>query len=83
MAESYNVLFDGCRFDLKYDCLLPWSWHAHYNNCAMSQASTGDGHPKGTYTGVCTISSNGAVDLYGTVILGDLTVNGTLMPRTS
>jgi len=83
MAESYNVLFDGCRFDLKYDCLLPWSWHAHYNNCAMSQASTGDGHPKGTYTGVCTINSNGAVDLYGTVILGDLTVNGTLMPRTS
>ena len=81
MAESYNVLFDGCRFDLKFASLLPWSWHAQYNNCTMSQAASTSSHPAGTYTGVCTI--NGNVDLYGIVVAGDVTINGQLMPRTA
>ncbi len=81
LAASVNVLFDGCRFDLKFESVLPWSWNAHYNNCTMSQVSTVLAHPKGTYTGVCRIDGN--VELYGAIILGDLTVNGQVVPRTS
>jgi hypothetical protein len=81
MAESHNILFDSCRFELKFASLLPWSWYAHYNNCTMSQTSAVDSHPAGTYTGVCTI--NGNVDLYGIVVAGDVTINGQLMPRTA
>lgn len=81
MAVSENVLFDGCRFDLKFASVLPWSWYAHYNNCTMSQTAEGYSHPSGTYTGVCTITGN--VYLYGIVIEGDVTINGQLMPRTS
>jgi len=80
LAESVNVLFDGCRFDLQKESLLPWSWNAIYNNCTMSQVSTDLAHPKGTYTGICRIDGN--IELYGAIILGDLTVNGQLMPRT-
>jgi hypothetical protein len=81
MAVSDNVLFDGCQFDLKYTSVLPWSWYALYNNCTMNQASAVHAHPAGTYSGVCTI--NGAVDTYGIVVAGDLTINGQLMPRAS
>jgi len=81
LSTSEQVLFDGCRFELKSQLVLPWSWLARYNNCTMSQTSTIEAHPKGTYTGVCSIVGN--VELYGAVILGDLTVNGKLMPRTA
>jgi hypothetical protein len=79
MAESVNVLFDGCLFKLTDVMVLPWSWNAIYNNCTMSQVSPTLAHPKGTYTGVCTIDGN--VELYGAVIVGDLTVNGQLVPK--
>lgn len=81
MGTSKNVLFDDCRFDLKTDLVLPWSWEASYNNCTMSQVSPELAHPKGIYTGVCTIT--GVVELYGAVILGDVTLNGQLLPRTA
>jgi hypothetical protein len=81
LAVSQNVLFDGCRFDLKFASVLPWSWYAIYNNCIMSQFSTELAHPKGTYTGKCQI--NGTVELDGAVIHGDVTVNGQLVPRTA
>jgi hypothetical protein len=81
MGESDNVLFDGCRFNLTSDLVLPWSWKAHYNNCSMSQVSQELAHPKGTYTGVCTIV--GVVELYGAIILGDLTLNGQPVARTA
>ncbi len=74
LAISRNVLFDGCHFDLRSDTVLPWSWEANYNNCTMSQLSTELAHPKGTYTGVCTI--NGHAELYGAVIVGELTATG-------
>ena len=80
MGESDNVLFDGCIFKLTGASVLPWSWHALYNNCTMSQVSTVIAHPKGTYTGVCTI--DGAVELVYAIILGNVTVNGQLLPRT-
>jgi hypothetical protein len=46
----------------------------------MSQVQDKQAYPRGTFTGVNTISGN--VDLYGSKILGDLTVNGQLVPRT-
>ena len=75
-----NVLFDGCRFDLKNDMVLPWSAKVIYNNCTMSQVSTTLAYPRGTFTGTNTIVGN--VGLAGSIILGDLTVNGVLKPRT-
>lgn len=81
LAESANVLFDSCRFNLRFASVLPWSWQATYNNCTMSQVSPIQAYPKGSYTGVCRIDGN--VDLYGAIILGDLIVNGQLIPRTS
>jgi hypothetical protein len=74
LAVSENVLFDGCRFDLQSELVLPWSWQAIYNNCTMSQVSPVLSHPKGTYTGVCTI--DGYAELYGAVIVGKLIANG-------
>ncbi len=81
LANSKNVLFDGCQFDLRAELVLPWSWEALYNNCTMSQLSTVQSHPKGTYTGVCKIKGN--AELYGAIILGDVTLNGQVVPRTS
>jgi Right handed beta helix region len=76
-----NVLLDGCRFDLKNEMVLPWSTKVIYNNCTMSQVSTTQAYPRGTFTGTNTIVGN--VGLAGSIILGDLTVNGVLKPRTA
>ena len=83
IADLYiykNILFDGCRFKLTAQSVLPWTINVLYNNCTMSQVQTKQAYPRGTFTGVNTI--NGNVDLYGSKVLGDLTVNGQLMPRT-
>lgn len=80
LALSQNVLFDGCRFDLKAGLILPWSWQAHYNNCTMSQVLSNQSHPKGTYTGVCEITGN--AELYGSIVLGHVVLNGRLISRT-
>ena len=76
-----NVLLDGCRFDLKNEMVLPWSTKVIYNNCTMAQVSATQAYPRGTFTGTNTITGN--VGLAGSVILGDLTVNGVLKPRTA
>ena len=75
-----NVLFDGCRFRLTAQCVLPWTVSVIYNNCTMSQVQTNQAYPRGTFVGVNTIDGN--VDLSGSKILGDLTVNGQLVQRT-
>jgi hypothetical protein len=83
IADLYiyeNILFDGCRFKLTAQCVLPWTVNVLYKNCTMSQVQDKQAYPRGTFTGVNTISGN--VDLYGSKILGDLTVNGQLVPRT-
>ena len=75
-----NVLFDGCNFSLKHELVLPWSVHAIYNNCTMSQTSTTLGCPKGIYNGVDKIDGN--VSLYGSKVVGQVTLNGTVIPPT-
>jgi len=79
-SGDQNVLFDGCNFTLKHELVLPWSVYATYNNCTMSQTSTVLGCPKGIYTGVDKIDGN--VSLYGSKIVGQLTLNGTVVPPT-
>ena len=74
MAESDNVLFDRCRFDLVGAGVLPWSWKAIYRDCTMSQRSKQTAMTKGRYLGRTTLS--GPVALYGSMIEGTLMVNG-------
>ena len=79
MAESENVLFDHCRFDVVGTALLPWGWRAVYRDCTMSQRSPTAAMTKGKYLGTTTIT--GAVDLYGSMVVGTLIVNGRQMPK--
>jgi hypothetical protein len=81
LNEYMNVLFDGCKFTLGHESVLPWSVNALYKDSIMSQTSNNQAYPRGTYLGTNRI--NGNVDLYGSKILGDLTVNGQVVPRTS
>jgi hypothetical protein len=74
MAISDNVLFDGCTFKLVDKATLPWSWRATYRDCTMTQRSPAKGMPKGKYFGRSTIMGN--VDLYGTMVEGELFING-------
>jgi hypothetical protein len=79
LSSYENVLFNDCRFVLTNKLVLPWSISALYNNCMMSQVATKQAYPRGTYTGTNRIDGN--VDLNGSKILGDLTVNGRRMPH--
>lgn len=81
LYEHENVLLNRCRFELIANGALPWSVHAIYQDCTMSQVTTRQAYPRGTYIGVNRIDGN--VDLYGSAILGDLTLNGRLVPRTN
>jgi len=78
LAESDNVLFDRCRFDLVGEGVLPWSWKAIYRDCAMRQRSKAPAMTKGKYLGQTTVE--GPVDLYGTMVVGTLIVNGKKIP---
>lgn len=79
LGQSDNVLFDHCTFDVSGTAVLPWSWKAIYRDCRMSQRSATKAMTKGKYLGTTTIS--GPVDLYGSMILGTLVVNGKPVPR--
>ena len=81
MAESDNVLFDHCTFDVHGVAVLPWGWRAVYRDCTMSQRSKTPAMTKGKYLGTTTIS--GAVDLYGSMVVGTLIVNGRQIPKGS
>jgi hypothetical protein len=78
MAESDNVLFDKCKFELVDRGTLPWSWRATYRDCVMRQASPAAAMTKGKYLGTTTIT--GPVNLYGSMIVGILIVNGRAIP---
>jgi len=80
LSSYENVLFNRCRFKLTNKLVLPWSISALYNDCIMSQVSTKQAFPRGTYTRTNLIHGN--VDLYGSRILGNLTVNGRHIART-
>ncbi|TFI57624.1 hypothetical protein E2493_13950 [Sphingomonas parva] len=79
-ANSTNIAFIGCDFALTHELVLPWSWHALYRDCRMSQRSKQQAYPKGTYSGRNVINAN--VDLYGTKFLGPTILNGTEVPRS-
>lgn len=79
LYEHMNVLLNRCRVRLIANGVLPWSVNAIYQDCTMSQVTTRQAYPRGTYVGVNRIDGN--VDLYGSKILGDLYVNGQLVPR--
>lgn len=73
LSDARNVRFSRCRF-LARTGALPWSVAAIYADCRMEQSSSNPGYPRGTYTGRNVI--NGHVDLYGSVISGELILNG-------
>jgi hypothetical protein len=79
LAASDNVLFDRCRFSLVDEGVLPWSWHALYRDCTMSQRSKVTAMTKGKFLGTTVIS--GPVDLYGSVVVGVLIVDGKPVAR--
>jgi hypothetical protein len=74
LSSAVNVRFTRCSFNLTHNGLLPWSWYAIYQDCRMSQKAPVSANPKGKYLGTSVIS--GAVDLYGTNVIGVVTVNG-------
>jgi len=77
MAESDNILFDRCIFDV-WKAALPWSWKAIYRDCTMTERSSVTSMTKGKFLGRTTI--NGTVDLYGSLVVGSLILNGRLVP---
>jgi hypothetical protein len=79
MADSTNVQFNRCSFLLTHDGLLPWSWRALYTDCVMRQAAQVQAYPKGKYFGRNSIT--GLVDIYGTIVVGNLTINGGLVAK--
>jgi hypothetical protein len=79
LGASDNVLFDRCRFDLAHRGVLPWSWRAIYRDCVMNQASLTPAMTKGKYLGRTAIQ--GPVDLYGSMIVGTVVLNGKVVPR--
>jgi hypothetical protein len=81
LDEQGNPVFVSCVFKLVDRGRLPWSIKATYQDCTMSQTSPETAYPRGTYLGRNTIV--GKVDLYWSRILGDLVVNGKLIPRNT
>jgi hypothetical protein len=74
LSNGRNVLFRNCTFRLTDKGRLPWSWFALYDTCRMQQVSKETAYPKGKYFGASSI--DGPVDLYGTKVVGVLTLNG-------
>lgn len=79
LGASDNVLFAGCRFELSHAGVLPWSWRAIYQDCIMRQAASTPAMTKGRYLGRTDIK--GPVDLYGSMIVGTVILNGRVVPR--
>ena len=80
LSDNLNVQFNQCEFTLKHEAVLPWSVNAIYSDSTMSQSASAQAYPRGTFKGTNRI--NGNVDLYGSTVLGPLTVNGQLLPLT-
>jgi hypothetical protein len=75
LENAANVFFNRCRFRLTDRGLLPTSErNVIYADCEMSQRSPARSAPAGTYVGVTTI--NGNADLIGSVIRGEVILNG-------
>ena len=79
MDPSDNVQFVSCTFELVRNGVLPWSWRATYRDCTMKQASHVAAMTKGKFLGRSVI--NGPADLYGSMIVGTVVLNGKSLPR--
>ena len=79
MGTSDNVRFTRCRFELGLAGVLPWGWRAIYEDCTMRQVSRTAAMTKGKYVGRSVI--DGPVDLYGSMIVGTVILNGRTVPR--
>jgi hypothetical protein len=79
MDPSDNVEFANCTFDLVRNGVLPWSWRAIYRDCTMKQASHVPAMTKGKFLGRTVI--DGPADLYGSMIVGTVVLNGKTLPR--
>jgi hypothetical protein len=82
LPYSRNVLFNRCRFLLTHAAVLPWTTNVViFSDCVMSQKSRKQSYPRGTFVGRNRIDGN--VDLYSSIIRGQLVVNGKLIPRSA
>lgn len=76
-----NVRFNRCEFTLTHRCSLPRTTiDIIYSDCRMSQQSAAQSRPIGTYLGTNVISGN--ADIQGSIIRGDVILNGRRSPRT-
>lgn len=81
LRRSQNVLFNRCDFALTHQCTLPLSQsEVIFSDCRMSQRSPVQSRPRGIYRGRTIISGN--ADLTGSVIAGEVVLNGRRLPRT-
>lgn len=81
LPNNQNVLFNRCRFLLTHKAVLPWTTSVTiFSDCVLSQRSTVQSYPRGTFTGKNAITGN--VGLYSARILGELIVNGVLQQRS-
>lgn len=81
ISHAQNVLFEGCKFTMNHDGILPWSAGVIWSNCEMSQRSAQTAHTRGTFRGVNRIT--GPVDISSSTIEGTLVLNGRIVPKTS
>jgi hypothetical protein len=82
LPESRNVLFSRCHFRLAGEGLLPrTNKNVIYADCDMSQRSGEPSSPRGTYLGTNSIRGN--AHLEGSIIRGEVIVNGRLLPRSA
>jgi hypothetical protein len=81
VLDRPNVQFRRCRFRLVSDGVLPLSQkQVIYADCEMSQRSTAPSAPRGTYVGTNSIRGN--AHLEDSVIRGNVTLNGRLLPQS-
>ena len=79
LPSNLNLLFNRCKFLLTHRAALPWTTNVTYADCEMSQASPNPSYPRGFYEGRTIIS--GMPNISGSLIRGELIVNGKRLPR--
>lgn len=80
LPVNRNVLFNRCKFLLTHQSVLPWSTNVIYSDCVLSQKAPAESYPRGTFIGRNVLT--GRSNLSGSKVLGELIVNGRLIPRT-
>lgn len=82
LPANRNAQFDRCTFRLTHDCVLPWSTRLiRYRDCTMSQRAAAQSYPRGTYLGTNRIDGNAILE--GSLILGEVILNGRRIPRAN